>query len=177
MEGQRMQTIMARPRWLHARGKSHSPAAIGWWLKLIVLGAFGATAFGLMAPAAFADSLWGPWAVSPVGGVTYQHRSAVTVWADGTGATARTTLQTQSGQLVPAQWMWIYPRLYNGSNNIMREGPWYYNASPQSSVSAPTSPKRTNTGWYFGKGRFGLWDGTQLLYADTLASGLLHNPL
>lgn len=168
---------MAGPSWLDTRRRRDDPATTGWWLKLIVLSAIATATLGLATPAAFADSNWGPWAVSPVGGVTYQHRSAVTVWDDGSGATARTTLQTQSGQTVPAQWMWIYPRLYNGSNNIMREGPWYYNGSPQSGVSAPTSPKRTNVGWYYGKGRFGLRDGTQLLYADTLLSGLLHNPL
>jgi hypothetical protein len=54
---------------------------------------------------------------------------------------------------------------------------WYYNSTPGNYMANPTSPKTPNHGNYYGKGRYKVSDGSQYWLGDSLASGVLHNPL
>jgi hypothetical protein len=149
---------------------------LGRYLRVCFVSSVIGTVLGVWVPAAYADSAWGSWGIYSMLGIGFKARSAVTVFVDGSGATARTEVGTQTGQLVPTQYMGCQARPYNGSNALKASSDWGYNGAPANDIYM-VSPKDPNHGYYYGKGMTAAWNGSDYTYYETFPSPVLHNPL
>lgn len=103
--------------------------------------------FLLGAAIAYAQSNWSEYDQYTVMGRTYGDKCAVTVFADGSGATARTNQDCEITRATGK--LGVEAILWNGSYHVMKETGWLNNTYATDTWTGVTSPKCTNHGTYF----------------------------
>jgi hypothetical protein len=143
--------------------------------RVCLVGAVVGALVGVSVPAAYAQSLWSAYFTFSVSGYTYGDKAAVTVFADGSGATARTTLDgvTRSPNCLATDAI-----LWNGSWHVMSETGYSYNSYTTYTWTCVTFPKVTNHGLYQSQGSTKVKrdDGTWYTHY-TSGTDALRNPL